>query len=44
MKLDRVQVQYVASRWAVKEAAVKAVGRRELIFNELKVRKDEHGN
>lgn len=28
IKMDRVQVQYVASRWAVKEAVVKAIGRR----------------
>ena len=43
IKLDRVQVQYVASRWAVKEAAVKALGRRELIFAEMQVVKDQYG-
>lgn len=43
IKPHRIQVQFVASRWAVKEAAVKAVGRRELVFSELKIIKDEHG-
>ncbi len=28
INMDRVQIQYVASRWAVKEAVVKALGRR----------------
>lgn len=43
LRISRVQVQFVASRWAVKEAAVKALGRRNLIFNEMKIIKDEHG-
>lgn len=43
LKLDKIQVQFVASRWAVKEATVKAIGRRELVFSEINIFKDEHG-
>jgi len=37
------QTQFLASRWAVKEAAVKALGRRELIFGEMRIIKNSYG-
>ena len=39
-----MQTQFIASRWAVKQAAVKALGRRELIFGEMWIIKDTFGN
>jgi phosphopantetheinyl transferase (holo-ACP synthase) len=33
----------VASRWAAKEATVKALGRRELVFAETQITKDING-
>lgn len=37
------KVGFVASRWAVKEAAVKSIGKKELIFNEMKVTYNQEG-
>jgi holo-[acyl-carrier protein] synthase len=37
------QAQFVASRWAAKEATVKAMGRRELVFAETHIAKDING-
>jgi phosphopantetheinyl transferase (holo-ACP synthase) len=33
----------VASRWAVKEALRKAIGRKNLVFNEINIIKDKNG-
>ena len=34
----------MASRWAVKEALAKAIGRKELTFNQINIIKDRYGN
>lgn len=38
--IERQKVEYLASRWAVKEALNKAIGRKELHFNEILITKD----
>lgn len=43
LKQDKIRTQFVASRWAVKEATVKALGRKELVFSDLKIIKDQTG-
>lgn len=43
MQNECEQVEFVASRWAVKEALAKAIGRKELTFNQINIIKDSHG-
>lgn len=40
---DKQKVEYLASRWAVKEALNKAIGRKELHFSEIRIAKDDEG-
>jgi phosphopantetheine--protein transferase-like protein len=40
---EEYQGQFVASRWAAKEATVKAIGKRELVFAETHITKDLNG-
>lgn len=37
------QAQYVASRWAAKEATVKALGKKELVYSQTYLTKDIDG-
>jgi holo-[acyl-carrier protein] synthase len=37
------QAQFVASRWAAKEATVKALGKRELVYSQTHITKDIDG-
>jgi phosphopantetheinyl transferase (holo-ACP synthase) len=44
MKNDEEQVQFLASRWAIKEALNKAIGRKELVFNEIYIAEGREGS
>jgi phosphopantetheinyl transferase (holo-ACP synthase) len=38
---EGMQSEYLASRWACKEALVKASGRRDLLFHQVYLKKDQ---
>ena len=40
---DEYKAQYVASRWAAKEATVKAIGKKDLVFPKTLINKDLQG-
>lgn len=40
---EEYQAQFLASRWAAKQATVKAIGRRELVFAQTHIAKDVNG-
>ncbi len=40
---EKKKTQYLASRWAVKEALVKATGNKSIVFSDVYIDKEESG-